>query len=121
MMGAFAAVYLGAGKLIARGFTAEPDLIALTVSLLSIAGMFQLFDGIQVVSVGALRALKDVRIPTLLSLIGYWFLSFPLGVFLGFGLERGVTGFWTGLGIGLGLSAVTMTTRLIVILLRRGE
>jgi MATE family multidrug resistance protein len=121
IMGTFAVIYLTAGHWIARAFTTEPDLIVLTVALLSIAGMFQLFDGIQVVSVGALRALKDVRIPTLLSFIGYWILSFPLAVFLGFGLDRGVTGFWTGLGIGLAISAISMTTRLVIILRRQAD
>jgi len=89
-----------------------------SVSLLSIAGVFQMFDGMQVVSVGALRALKDIRVPTLLSLVGYWALAFPIGAYLGLKTERGVTGFWTGLGLGLGISAVVMTLRLWMLLRR---
>jgi len=120
IMGTFAVGYLTQGALIANAFTAEEELITLSVSLLSIAGLFQLFDGVQVVSVGALRAAKDIVVPTLLSMVGYWGLAFPLGVALGFGTDMGVRGFWTGLGIGLGLSAVSQTTRLIMIMRRIG-
>jgi MATE family multidrug resistance protein len=116
IMGTFAVIYLSAGKAIASAFTPEPELMALSVSLLSIAGVFQLFDGIQVVSVGALRAMKDIKVPTLLSFIGYWLLAFPLGVWLGFGLNRGVTGFWIGLATGLGIAAASMTLRVIYLL-----
>jgi MATE family multidrug resistance protein len=112
-MGTFAFVYLRFGKEIASLFKPEPDLLVLTVSLLSIAGFFQLFDGIQVVSVGTLRALKDVKVPTLLSFVGYWMIAFPLGIYLGYSRHLGVTGFWAGLGIGLGISACSMSIRLI--------
>ncbi|MGA0333165.1 MAG: MATE family efflux transporter [Kiritimatiellia bacterium] len=116
IMGSFAALYLGAGRWTAAAFTPEPELITLAATLLSIAGVFQLFDGIQVVSVGALRAMKDVKVPTLLSMLGYWGVAFPFGVWLGFGLERGVTGFWTGLATGLGIAAFSMSLRLIWLL-----
>ena len=112
VMGAFALIYLNMGNAIARAFTPDPALIALTVSLLSIIGIFQMFDGIQVVSVGALRAMKDVKIPTLLSFIGYWIFAFPFGVWLGFGVQKGVTGFWLGLAIGLAFAATFMSLRL---------
>ncbi len=120
MMGSFAVIYLTQGQSLARAFTPDPELIALSVSLLSITGIFQLFDGVQVVSVSALRAMKDIKIPTLLSFIGYWIVAFPFGVWLGFGLNRGVTGFWIGLATGLGIAALSMSLRLIC-LLRKGS
>lgn len=113
VMGGFAVMYLTLGEPLARAFTPDPELIALSVALLSITGIFQLFDGVQVVSVGALRAMKDVKIPALLSFVGYWLISFPFGVWLGMGLGRGVTGFWTGLATGLGIAACSMSLRLV--------
>ncbi|MCC5846475.1 MAG: MATE family efflux transporter [Verrucomicrobia bacterium] len=110
----FAVIYLTFGREIARAFTPDPELIRLTVSLLTIAGIFQLFDGIQVVSIGALRAMKDITVPTLLGAVGYWIIGFPTGIFLGKHMEMGVTGFWIGLGIGLGTAAFTMSIRLFL-------
>ncbi len=118
IMGTFAILYLSMGTMIARAFNPDPELIALAVSLLSIVGIFQLFDGIQVVSVGALRAMKDVKIPTLLCFVGYWLISFPFGVWMGFGLQWGVRGFWTGLATGLTIAATSMSLRLIWLLRR---
>ncbi|WFB34768.1 MATE family efflux transporter [Kiritimatiellota bacterium B12222] len=120
IMGLFAIFYLTLGEHIARVFSHEPDLIALTVSLLSITGIFQLFDGVQIVSVGALRAMKDVAVPTAFCFIGYWLVAIPLGYGLGFGLKRGVTGFWMGLAAGLLMAACLMSVRL-ALLLRRNQ
>jgi MATE family multidrug resistance protein len=111
IMGGFGLWFYFGGTAIARAFTPDPELIGLTARLLVIAGMFQLFDGTQVMSVGALRAMRDVKIPTLFSLAGYWGIAVPLGLFLGFGRGWGVLGFWTGLATGLGLAALTLTLR----------
>lgn len=119
VMGTFALIYLKLGEPIARAFTSEPELITLSVLLLSITGIFQLFDGIQVVSIGALRAMKDVKVPTLLSFVGYWLIAFPLGTWLGLVRKQGASGFWIGLAVGLGIGACAMTFRLSRLLRKR--
>ncbi|MDF3127812.1 MATE family efflux transporter [Kiritimatiellaeota bacterium B1221] len=121
IMGIFAILYLNIGGKIAGAFNSDPELIALAAALLSIVGIFQLFDGIQVVSVGALRAMKDTKIPTLLCFIGYWLVSFPFGLWMGFKLQWGVKGFWMGLATGLTIAATSMSLRLIWLLRKRNE
>ncbi|MBL3656513.1 MATE family efflux transporter [Fulvivirga sediminis] len=89
----------------------DPEVIEIASTLLIIAGFFQLSDGIQVVSLGALRGLSDVKVPTALTFIAYWVLALPSGYFLAFELEMGPRGVWYGLLIGLSLVAVIMITR----------
>ncbi|MGK7392566.1 MAG: MATE family efflux transporter [Candidatus Cyclobacteriaceae bacterium M2_1C_046] len=80
-------------------------------SLLIIAAFFQLSDGLQVVSLGALRGLEDVKIPTILTFIAYWILALPIGYFLGFELDLGAEGVWYGLLIGLTVIAIALLIR----------
>jgi MATE family multidrug resistance protein len=75
--------------------------IQLTASLMIIAAFFQLSDGIQVVTAGALRGLQDVKIPSLLILVAYWVIALPLGYVLAFVLHWAAIGIWIGLFIGL--------------------
>ncbi|HWX48802.1 MAG TPA: MATE family efflux transporter [Roseomonas sp.] len=83
----------------------------LAATLLTIAGVFQLADGVQVVAAGALRGLKDTRVPMLFAALGYWGLGLPIGLALGFGAEWGPQGVWIGLASGLGSVALLMTLR----------
>ncbi|MEJ0056429.1 MAG: MATE family efflux transporter [Bacteroidota bacterium] len=69
--------------------------ITLAGPLIVIAGLFQLSDGMQVVVIGALRGLRDVKIPSLLIFISYWIIGLPLGYFLGFHTRLGPVGIWT--------------------------
>ena len=92
-------------------FIDDSTVIATASSLLIIAGFFQISDGIQVVSLGALRGLEDVKIPTLLTFIAYWVLALPIGYYLGFELKMGAIGVWYGLLIGLSIVAVVMFWR----------
>lgn len=80
-------------------------------SLLLIAGLFQLSDGVQVVVLGALRGLQDVRIPTYITFIAYWIVGFPICYILGKELEFGSQGIWVGLLAGLTVSAVLLLLR----------
>lgn len=89
----------------------DPEVIAAAASLLVIAGFFQLSDGLQVVCVGALRGLQDVKIPSLLILISYWVIALPLGYWLAFPMGYGAQGIWYGLLIGLSLTAAAMVVR----------
>jgi MATE family multidrug resistance protein len=85
--------------------------VPLAASLLRIAGAFQVFDGIQAVAGGALRGLKDTRVPMLLATLGYWGIGFWLGRYLAFAAHLGAVGLWWGLCVGLGFVAVTLTVR----------
>jgi len=80
-------------------------------SLLLIAGLFQLSDGFQVVVLGALRGLQDVKIPTFLTFIAYWVVGFPISYILGKILNWGSQGIWIGLLAGLTTSAVLLFVR----------
>ncbi|MBX0332008.1 MATE family efflux transporter [Pontibacter sp. HSC-14F20] len=85
--------------------------IELASTLLIIAALFQISDGVQVVGLGALRGLEDVRIPGLISLIAYWVIGLPVGYILCFKLDFGVHGIWTGLLVGLSVAAILLFLR----------
>ena len=89
----------------------EPEVIEIASSLLFIAAVFQLSDGIQVVGLGALRGMADVKIPTLITLVAYWILALPVGYVLGFSLNMGAFGIWIGLLTGLTIAAVLLYIR----------
>lgn len=76
-----------------------------------IAAFFQLFDGMQVVGLGILRGLGDVRIPTLITLLAYWGVGLPLGYLLGIKLGFGVEGIWWALLLGLLMASVLLFVR----------
>jgi len=83
----------------------DPQVISLAASLLVLAGLFQLSDGIQVVGLGVLRGLEDVKVPTVVTFLAYWGLGLPLGYFLAFTMGFAEKGIWIGLLIGLTLTA----------------
>ena len=106
-----AVVFVAApGPLIAL-YTRDPQVMALGRSLLGLAAIFQIFDGIQGVSTGALRGLGETRIPMLANLAGYWVFGLPLGLTLCFGLGWGTYGLWIGLLAALIVVATTLLTR----------
>lgn len=83
----------------------DPQVISLAASLLVLAGLFQLSDGIQVVGLGVLRGLEDVKVPTIVTFLAYWGLGLPLGYFLAFTMGFAEKGIWIGLLVGLTLTA----------------
>lgn len=85
--------------------------ILLAAQLLIIAALFQLSDGLQVVILGALRGLQDVKVPTLICFIAYWVIGFPVSFFLGKEDSWGTMGIWTGLLAGLSASALMLYLR----------
>ena len=102
IMVGFALAFALAGRGITAAFTPAADVAALAAQLLVVAAFFQLFDGGQVISAGALRGLHDVRVPTVITFIAYWVISLPLGYGLAFHTPLGAVGLWTGLAAGLG-------------------
>ena len=92
-------------------FTDNLEVIEIASSLLIIAGLFQLSDGLQAVILGGLRGLQDVKMPSILSFIAYWIIGFPVSYFLGTILEFGTLGIWIGLLTALTSSAVMLFFR----------
>ncbi len=111
LMGSFALMFLTAGRSIAALFTPDPEVIKLSASLLAVAGIFQLADGIQVVGSGALRGLRDVRFPMLVTVTAYWLVALPLGSWLALRTQLGPTGMWVGLALGLAIAAAGLAAR----------
>lgn len=90
---------------------ANTQVVALAVTLLGIAAFFQLFDGLQVTAAGALRGLKDTRIPMVLSFCTYWLIGLTSGYVLGLQLDRGPRGLWWGLVLGLASASLVLSLR----------
>lgn len=99
------------GEPLARCFVQEPEVVKLVASLLLVAGLFQLFDGLQVVSAAALRGVDDVQVSAWIAILAYWVVSLPIGWYLGFPFGWGATGIWAALAIGLGVAAVLLMWR----------
>jgi MATE family multidrug resistance protein len=99
-------------------YTGDAAASALAASLLLFAAAFQFPDGVQVVSAGSLRGLKDTRVPMLLAALAYWGIGMPVGATLGFGLggftpALGPRGMWIGLIAGLSVAAVLLCARFL--------
>jgi MATE family multidrug resistance protein len=92
-------------------YTSDAQVMAVGPGLLLLAAAFQIFDGIQTVSTGALRGLGETRAPMVANLVGYWALGLPLGLTLCFGLKWGIYGLWIGLTLALIVIASTLLLR----------
>jgi MATE family multidrug resistance protein len=104
-------LWLAAEPLV-RLYISDPPVVALAASLLPIAALFQLCDGVQAVSAGVLRGAGDTTTPALVSLIGFWCLGIPAGWWLGIRGEWGPQGVWVALVVGLSSVAVLLVLRL---------
>ena len=89
----------------------DVSVVNIASSLLIIAGLFQISDGIQAVGLGILRGIRDIKKPTIVTFISYWIISIPLSYMLGIKYGYGVYGIWVGLSIGLTLAAIFHVTR----------
>ncbi len=115
-MAAMAALLIGAPVPIISAFldlgTAESASVAeLAVKLLAIAALFQIADGAQATTSGALRGLKDTRTHMIATGVGYWVIGLPFGVLLAFPLGLQAVGLWLGLALGVVLVAVALLWR----------
>lgn len=103
-------MYFGKYWLI-RGYTQEQSVIDIAMNLVTWGAIFQLFDGIQAVSLGLLRGLQDVKIPTAITIFSYWVVGLPLSYYWGIQQTFGSVGIWMGLTASLISSAFFLTWR----------
>lgn len=89
----------------------DPEVLLLAAQLLIVAALFQLSDGLQVVILGALRGLQDVKIPTVICFIAYWIIGFPISIYFGKEDQLGSMGIWLGLLAGLTAAALMLYLR----------
>ncbi|SHJ91511.1 MATE family efflux transporter [Maribacter aquivivus] len=92
-------------------FADNTEVLIIAAELLLIAAFFQISDGIQVVVLGALRGLQDVKIPTVITFISYWLIGFPVSYYLCLHTDLKSTGIWIGLLTGLTASAIMLYLR----------
>jgi len=111
-MSLMAAIFIGAPRLLATAYTSVNEVVVLAALLIPIAGYFQIFDGLQVVSAGVLRGAGDTRAPLVVNILGFWFIGLPTSLLLGFRLGFGPEGLWWGFVAGLGTVAVFLLARI---------
>jgi MATE family multidrug resistance protein len=100
-----------AGLFLDLSVPANAAVALVAVEFLAIAAVFQVFDGSQTIAMGALRGLKDTRVPMAFAALGYWVLGFTAGCVAAFPLGMGGLGVWIGLALGLGAVAILATAR----------
>lgn len=106
------ALFVGAARPLASAYTSVPEVLTLAVIFIPIAGFFQVFDGIQVVSAGILRGMGDTKAPVVINLLGFWLLGMPVSLALAFRTNLGPAGLWWGLVAGLGSVALFLLFRI---------
>jgi len=110
-MGAMALIFVVFNDYLPWMITGDRAVIAIAAQLLVIAGIFQLFDGTQVVGLGILRGMGDVNVPTVIAFLAYWIVGLPVAYVLGIVLDFGVQGIWYGLTLGLLTSSLLLYVR----------
>jgi MATE family multidrug resistance protein len=110
-MGVCALVFFFGREYLVRGYTQELPVIAIAVTLVVWGAIFQLFDGIQAVSLGLLRGLQDVKIPTAITVFSYWGMGIPISYYVGIYLGVGAVGIWMGLTASLVCSSILLSWR----------
>jgi MATE family multidrug resistance protein len=106
-----ATIMLALPTTIASLYSSDAAVIALAAELLVLAALFQFPDGIQAVANGALRGLKDTRVPMFITTFAYWGVGMPVGWWLAFPRGMAAQGMWIGLIAGLGVAALLLTLR----------
>ena len=90
---------------------ARDQIIIVGVGLLTMAALFQIADGIQVIALGLLRGTQDTRVPMIYAGISYWVIGIPAGYVIGIMWGYGAVGIWMGLVLGLSVAAVFLNAR----------
>ncbi|GAA5493951.1 multidrug resistance protein NorM [Rubritalea halochordaticola] len=90
----------------------DPAIISTATTLLFVAGIFQIVDGLQVASAGMLRGLHDTKGPAVIGIVAYWIIGIPTGYYLSHQMGMEARGVWWGLAIGLGIAALFLSFRI---------
>ena len=93
-------------------FTSDPEVIKVAACLLVVGAFFQIFDGVQVILLGALRGMADVRVPMFIAFFSYIVVSLPISYLLAFVFRFGYSGVWIGFVFGLSTAAFLFGLRL---------
>jgi len=120
-MAVSAGAMIGVPGLFARLYTDQREVVAVAAALIPLAGLFQVFDGTQVVSIGILRGVADTRTPMVVAMVGFWLVGLPISAWLGLHTGLGPRGLWWGLVAGLAVVAVILLLRVRARLARRLE
>ncbi|MEE2886645.1 MAG: MATE family efflux transporter [Planctomycetota bacterium] len=114
IMAAFAVIFLLVPGPLASMFSKAEDVGVreVTLALLPVAAVFQVMDGVQVISLGALRGVGDTKVPMVINLVGFWLIGLPVGYYLAFHGNTGPAGLWWGLTVGLTVVAVLFVLRM---------
>ena len=107
------AAFLAFGRQIAEFFVQDPAVVSTAALLLVVGGVFQIFDGGQVIHAAALRGLTDVRVPAAITFVAYWVVALPLAYVFGIRGPLGPQGIWIGLAVGLAVAAILLGHRFL--------
>jgi len=113
-MAASALALLAWPEALAGVYTSVPGVVSVAAALIPIAGVFQVFDGLQVVAAGILRGAGDTRASMIANVAGFWVIGMPISLWLGFSRDGGVVGLWWGFVAGLAAVAVFLVARVRV-------
>ena len=111
IMGTFGVLLLILKNILPHAFSNEISIVQRASTLLIIAALFQLFDGLQVTIIGILRGLEDTKAPTYITLVGYWFIALPLAYLLAFNFHLQTVGIWIALLVSLLLVSIGLYWR----------
>jgi MATE family multidrug resistance protein len=115
-----ALLFIVSRKILPLLFTSDENVIQVAATLLIIAAIFQLFDGLQVIMQSSLRGMADVTTPMLIAFIAYLLIGIPTSYIFTFVLNAGPQGIWYGYLVGLGTAGVLFYIRFMRLLKRLG-
>jgi MATE family multidrug resistance protein len=115
-MSGTALLFLSVPHFLAGLYTPEIGVASVAAALIPLAGVFQVFDGLQVVAGGILRGLGETRVAMMVNLLGYWLLGLPVSYLFGIRAGWGPVGLWWGLVVGLGVVATVLLGRVRIAL-----
>ena len=114
LMALMGVVFLSIPGVLARIYTPDMEVWRLAATLIPVAGVFQIFDGLQAVGSGILRGVGDTLVPMLVNLVGFWMIGLPVSLYLAFPGGLGPLGLWWGMAAGLGVVALFLLVRVRV-------
>lgn len=116
IMGFMALLFVLCNTFLPKIFSADDEIVHIASKLLLFAALFQLFDGTQVLAIGALRGLEDYKYPTTVAFVGYWLIALPLCYVFAFTFKLEVYGVWLALSIGLAVVSIALYLRIQALL-----